>query len=340
MYIFWKTKNKVTGAKYARKDLEKVCANPTCQHMLLVKESRPLCIPVTGSRSVGKTAFITAVSHLLIENALPAAGCTMEFYDSEKERMYRESEQEYASGMTKMTEISTILSDPSAFSLSFYIDGPDISPRRLLHLFDIAGETFMRNEEHERQLQYSYSDGVILVIDPFSIPDLNDEYGYWLSGADKAGTDYEDPDRVLALLVAKIQNAGVLMSSEKIDIPIAVVINKIDEPGLDEFFGQAAIDAMRASCPEASEDEVEDALCRQFLIAKGMGNFTNTVDVNFKKARFFACSAIGHTRGAGKYNPVGVLDPIRWIIGNTDKTLAKKLGSTAVMAVLGGSGLV
>ncbi len=41
-----------------RKNLEAEC--PVCGHKLMDRESRPICIPVVGGRSVGKTAFITA----------------------------------------------------------------------------------------------------------------------------------------------------------------------------------------------------------------------------------------------------------------------------------------
>ena len=44
--------------------------------------------------------------------------------------------------------------------------------------------------------------------------------------------------------------------------------------------------------------------------------------MKFKNNRFFAASAIGHTRDAGAYNPVGVLEPMEWICTKADKRLA------------------
>ena len=45
----------------------------------------------------------------------------------------------------------------------------------------------------------------------------------------------------------------------------------------------------------------------------------NAIDMKFKNNRFFAASAIGHTRDAGAYNPVGVLEPMEWICTKADK---------------------
>lgn len=44
--------------------------------------------------------------------------------------------------------------------------------------------------------------------------------------------------------------------------------------------------------------------------------------MKFKNNRFFAASAIGHTRDAGAYNPIGVLEPVEWICSKADKKLA------------------
>ena len=55
-----------------RKELEAEC--PHCGHILTDRESRPICIPVVGGRSVGKTAFITAFAKEFIEEVAPLKG--------------------------------------------------------------------------------------------------------------------------------------------------------------------------------------------------------------------------------------------------------------------------
>lgn len=60
-----------------------------------------------------------------------------------------------------------------------------------------------------------------------------------------------------------------------------------------------------------------------------MGNFLNTVAARFETARYFACSAIGHARGAGRYAPQGVMEPIAWILAQADAPLCRALGLDA-----------
>ena len=63
---------------------------------------------------------------------------------------------------------------------------------------------------------------------------------------------------------------------------------------------------------------VEDRLCREFLTGNGMAHFVNAIDMKFKNNRYFKCSAIGHSRERGRYNPKGVLEPMEWIFQTTD----------------------
>ena len=75
--------------------------------------------------------------------------------------------------------------------------------------------------------------------------------------------------------------------------------------------------------PERFTDyyDTMDYLCRQFLKANDMAAFLNSVTIHFKYNRFFACSAIGHTRDKGAYRPQGVLAPVEWICQRADKDL-------------------
>ena len=73
---------------------------------------------------------------------------------------------------------------------------------------------------------------------------------------------------------------------------------------------------------ELSRNDVIDHLYRKFLKENEMESFVNAIEMKFKNNRFFAASAIGHTRDAGAYNPVGVLEPMAWICTKADKKLA------------------
>ena len=285
-------------------------------------ESRAITITIAGSPSVGKTAYLTAASHELIEEVLPRAGCTVTHYTPEKETMYVSASKDYQSGETTKTIESRDRNKPSAFSLSFFVEHAKLRPKRLMHIFDIAGETFIRNGEHERQLQYSYA-GVVLILDPMAIPEIRDRYEGELDNIDLLSIGEDDPNQVLAAFIAKMQNAGVVSVGNQIDVPVAIVINKIDQPGVKDIFSEDAIRAFKASHSECQSDQVIDCMCRELLKGNRMGNFVTSVDVNFKTVRYFVCSAIGHPRGQGVYEPRGVIEPVWWITTQTDKALAR-----------------
>ena len=71
-----------------------------------------------------------------------------------------------------------------------------------------------------------------------------------------------------------------------------------------------------------SKDEAYDILCRKFLASNGASGFINSLDMKFKRTRFFCISAIGHSRNKGSYVPKGVLEPIKWICSISDKAFA------------------
>lgn len=322
--FFLKTKNNLSGQKQSRSQLPALCANPNCASQVYAAESRPICIPIAGSRSVGKTAYLTAVSYELIENILPSNGVEVQFYTAEKMIQYADIASNFAAGKTSMTIEPANTQQPSAFSLSYFVNHQSLKPRRLFHMFDISGEAFVGNSEHERQLHYAYSNGVILIIDPFCIPDIKGQFEDNLNNIDKLACATEDIDAVAAALVAKMQNVNMLATGKKIDIALAVVINKIDEPGVCDYFDSQAQNEFSAKNSCGSND-ANHLMCRQFLLNHSMGNFVNTVEVNFKTVRYFSASAIGHSREDGTYAPCGVIEPIRWITSLTDKSFSKLL---------------
>ena len=107
-------------------------------------------------------------------------------------------------------------------------------------------------------------------------------------------------------------------------VPLAVIIGKIDSAGLTKEIGDEAIKKLMAQKPETFKDyfDTQDYLCRKFLTDNGMESFINSVDIKFKDNRYFSCTAIGHTRDKGQYNPQGVLPPMEWIFGKADSKMS------------------
>lgn len=306
-----------------RKRLEAEC--PHCGHKLTDRETRPICIPVVGGRSVGKTAFITAFSREFIETVAPAKGFDIEFYNEKKEEIYREITQDYSTGSTRMTERPQDVNEASSVSFSFFVKHPDFSPERLVHVYDIAGEVFTDNNENEVQKQYEYCQGIVLIIDTFAIPSIRFKYEELLEPEDIAGIGKADINEIINSFLNKLREVTGLSDNKMATVPLAVVISKIDSAGLEQDIGAMAVNKLMKSEPEKYTDffNTQDYLCRKFLKENSMDSFLNNVTIQFKNNRFFACSAIGHTRDKGQYKPEGVLPPMEWLFRIADPKIGQ-----------------
>lgn len=110
---------------------------------------------------MGKTAFITAFSKEFLETVAPQKGLETEFYNGRKERIYQEIVQDFQTGNTRITDRPQDVKLASAVSFSFFVKHASLSPERLVHIYDIAGEVFTNNDENEVQQQYEYCQGII-----------------------------------------------------------------------------------------------------------------------------------------------------------------------------------
>ncbi|WP_410510336.1 hypothetical protein RSJ42_07400 [Methanosarcina hadiensis] len=286
--------------------------------------SAPICIPVVGGRSVGKTAFITAFSKDFIEKVAPAKSWEVEFYNKAKSGMFEEIKNDYQTGSTRITERPQDINKPSSISFSFFVKGKEFKPERLVHIYDVAGEVFTDNSENEVQHQYGYCQGIALIIDPFSIPSVRYKLESDLTPEDIAGIGRADINGIINSFLNKLKDITGLTDGMKISVPLAVVISKADSAGLFNELGEIAVNTFMANNPGKYNNriDVQDYLCRKFLVDNGMENFLNIINLKFKNNRFFVCSAIGHTRNKGAYQPKGIMEPMEWLFRNADSKMA------------------
>ncbi len=306
-----------------RRNLEAIC--PHCSTSLADRESVPICIPIVGGRSVGKTAFITAFSKEFIGEVAPSKSWETEFYNENKANIYKEIEQDYLSGSTRMTDRPQDINKASSVSFSFFVKGVPFTPERLVHVYDIAGEVFTDNSENEMQKQYEYCQGIVLMIDPFAIPVVRHRCETQLAPEDIAGIGKADINGIVDSFLNKLREVTGLSDKKMSSVPLAVVIGKIDSAGLATEVGDSAVRVLMAARPDKFTDyyDTQDYLCRKFLRENGMESFLNNVDLKFKDNRFFSCTAIGHTRDQGQYHPQGVLAPMQWLFGKADAKMAQ-----------------
>lgn len=291
--------------------------------------SHTVCIPVVGGESAGKSAFITAYVKNLIDRDASAHGLKTSFYDDSKKSMYSAMTADYQNGTVKKTATVTRTDTSSAISFSFYLDGEKLKPRRLMQIYDIAGETFVSNSENEQQRQYEHCDGIVLVIDPMSLPKAQAIFGEQMDAGDQSAVSSASLEDVMNALNNDLRENTKIDKSGKLSTPLAVVLSKVDEAeGLDERFGSRAVMKVRAADTERFSDDFDlmDLLCRQFLVDMDMPEIVDLIEQNFKTSRFFAVSAIGHTAGNGSaFKPMNVTAVMSWILQNCDSSLANNL---------------
>ena len=307
-----------------RNQLEAMCAN--CKSVLYDRECVPICIPIVGGRSVGKTAFITAFSKDFIDNVAPSKGWETIFYNQAKSKIYDEIKTDYQRGSTRMTERPQDINKTSSVSFSFFVHGRGFHPDRLVHVYDIAGEVFTDGDENEVQKQYEYCQGIVLIIDPFSIDSVRYKYEKGLTPEDIAGIGKAEINGIINTFLDKLRNVTGLSDRKMMRVPIAVVISKTDSGSLSSEFSDAKIDEIINAHPSLniSRFDALDRICREFLSENNMDGFLSVIDMKFKNNRFFVCSAIGHTRDAGCYDPKGVMEPMEWLFQRADRKMKRQ----------------
>lgn len=192
-------------------------------------------------------------------------------------------------------------------------------------MYDIAGEVFTDGNENEIQKQYEYCQGIVLIIDPFSIDSIRYKYEKELSPEDIAGIGRADINGIINTFLDKLRNVTGLSDRKMMKVPLAVVISKIDSASLSSEFSADKVNALINQYPNLniSSSDALDHICRQFLNDNGMAGSLSVIDMKFKNNRFFVCSAIGHTRDAGPYEPQGVMEPMEWLFQQADKKMKR-----------------
>ncbi len=179
------------------------------------------------------------------------------------------------------------------------VQGDDRS--RVLYAYDVAGESYQSSDEVRNLRFLDVPSGLVLLVDPLSIPRVAEEHAAELNEArDAVRPSSEDPVRVLERTVAALVEGG----ANPKDVPVAVVIGKTDAFGIG-----GEIESLRSS--------VGDRAPRAWLEASGAGNFARAVEQEFKQVQWFACSALGRVPASGDarpFEPEGATAPLLWLL--------------------------
>jgi hypothetical protein len=291
-----------------------ICPHEGCHRPLPARAGmmRNLHFPLVGGAAAGKTSFLMANMCELQQRA-ERNELRLTFTEQRFQRMFDKSRASFSRGMLldKTAEDS-----PDAFTVNF-TDGK--GRRRLLYIYDAAGELFQRMDRMRTHEYYEYTHGILFLLDPFSIARVRVDFaGQLRSAGDHVKPSAEKPQDVYDRMITTLEELSRAKGGYR-RIPLAVVITKADAFNLARQIETAGsrvhADGENGGGGHRPLDP-ESRAVRQWLMDYGEGNLVRNVEQNFKKFRYFHCSSLGRLPdgSTAPFNPEGVLDPLTWLL--------------------------
>lgn len=273
-----------TMASRAAWQLTAVCKRTDCQQPLPEGAGavRDVRIPIFGDTSAGKTRFLYASLNSLLATARQG-GIPVAFPDQSAQDQVSLGLDLIRSGQdTAKTSAVT----PAAVTCRLR----DGRASDLVHLFDAAGEHFRDAQRYDSLRFLDDSQGLVYVLDPFSVPAVRDQLAGQNSAAIRlAHAAAGDPEIAYGEVISRLRDGGVPAASQR----LAVVVSKAD--------------LLRGAGLAIPSDS--DALAA-WLDDQGMYNLLQSARREFAEVRYFAVASQDAATAAA--DDPGV--PLRWLL--------------------------
>lgn len=316
-----------------RDDLARICPNCTSQINAGIGTGTNIHFPVVGGPSTGKSNFIVMATKEFKERYEHEHRYSITFIDSRHELDFNENVRRLSTGreLVKTTEVV-------AHAYNLRIQAPKARVPKIAYIYDAAGEAYNVSENTSQQEYYKYIDGMIFVIDPFSIPTYRSTHA-------SAIQHYQNLIRPSSLDVMQayermfnmFEDSAGLRKGHRFSHPIAVVITKTDALNLEFEIGSFAAQSLMNADPSIkSEGDAINQLVRNFLCLNDLDHFVRDIEMQFSNVRYFSCSALGRMpvqEDNRSFIPVRVSDPLTWLLART-KAIAALPDTGRVTTVL------
>lgn len=253
----------------------------------------------------------------MMSDVAPARSWKMSFISDTEEKDHALAMKSLNQGVRLMkTELNSL----TAYQLMLKLPNEKIGRR--IYVYDISGEMFSSSSDVQNNLAYSYANGFIFIIDPLTLNqfamDVEDKVDLNAYGA--SSKDFDD---ILNIMLINLEKMFGLKDKDTLKRNLAVVINKVDIPTLEEKIGETAAQQYLAENAKTCKSymDARDAVCRNFLEEYGAGNFVRTAEAKFKTVRYFTCSALGHNHEGQPYEGKNVVDPVMWLLQQADSSI-------------------
>lgn len=271
---------KIPVVHFRKKDLMK-CQCPHCNEIFVCRDSSPFCVSIIGGESAGKTSLTYAGVNDLIKE-VNKKSWKMHFRNAVEEEKIMNVLNYYNEGRS-------IEKNKNENLINLYLDLPNISFQKAFYIFDESDENFRERSFFVNRKYFKYIDGLIIVIDPLTFKETNE---FRKQSKDNAGD-------LLDKIILNLRKIHDLKIEQSINIPTAVVINKMD---LFNYVG-----------------DIE-----QFIKEKGEENLIRKLEYNFNNYKIFSISSLGHDPNGMPFRSEGVKEVAKWIFKqNIDGGVAK-----------------
>ena len=286
-----------------RDRLDPVC--PKCDRDLAASNAKEFSIQVIGGDSAGKTAFISAFQHIY-RDSIDMEKCAIH---GEPKDAFDRIEAMFRNGCAEPSSPSEVI----PYTL---VHQSGSSAVQSLVFYDIPDEVLLSEEYERNPLNFGFSDGIVVLIDPLSVQSVRNECGKLDVGSVR-GSSQDSSESIVIHFITKFSEISGRAARKMSGIPVAVLVAKSDVKGIKDKIGPTEIESAFRSDPARYQNSVEvaaDEICRQYLLDIGLSNILNNLDAVFSMVRCFPISSIGHTAKQGHpFEPYGVIEPIAWI---------------------------
>lgn len=303
--------------------LEGFCQYEDCNAALPVKglTARTFHVPVVAGRQAGKTVFMMAAVTRLEQQARASAGEGFEFADPSALPTYLAARA--ALEQATFSAISATLPVVAVPAFNIYL-GTGQS-RRLMYLYDVAGER-LEQESGVATLRYlEHSGGVVVIIDPFSFPAIRRATeSTILAGVRHSVADADD---VLGRFSEGLRQSVRGRAGRRVNVKAAVVVTKCDAllQSTDvahpyDQLGDTAGDPGRRQERSAAVRDWLDSVAGQQGLLSGLENTFNQRSFFAVSARdAFVVSTTTSTRTLTAVRNDDPAAPLRWLLERRER---------------------
>lgn len=290
-----------------RTKLESIC--PECNKPLAASEAEELSIQLIGGNSSGKTAYFASFQHIYRSIHEKEDDYSISVFPNER---FDELEKMYSNGNT----VASSKTSTESFSIVHsYNDGTQYN----LVIYDIPDEVLISGVYEQNPLNFAYSNGIILILDPTAMRSVrieSEKKGQKILEGSYADNENEAED-IIVEFIQQFSRLNNRSSNKMIKTPIAVIINKTDLKVINSRIGNDIVMYKFKANTEKYNgiySYARNTICREYLISIGMSNVINNLESVFQNVQYFAASAMGHANiKDGAFAPIGVIEPMAWI---------------------------